>query len=434
MNVRLPHGKDAVLVDIPDNWVNGRLYRAKAVDPCADPRAELMAALSSMTGCASISEMTEGKNTAVIAVDPSEPELLTELLPALIEIIEDESDIHSEGITILVANRLWKAWTEEQVNALFDEHIRSSYKIVLHEPRKKDQLSNLGTSSKGIPITVNSLYADAPFKVILGNVRAELTMGYTGGRAVLCPGFSGMATLRAMYQPAIIGHDSVRFGNFRDNPLHVHAMETAQKVGCDLCVSTTVNQDGRIVRVFSGHFGQSHFQAMNAARDMMQIALKEPMDIVITSGGGDPFDRSLLDVVDTLSAVSSALKPGGTIVLAADLSEGTGPEDFDRFFRHARNYEALTYLLGQNQEIIPGQWVAQILLKVLHNHEVIVFSKGGLAEEKLWAMGLTPVTDMNDAIMGAMESHGQRCKIVALPDGKLCMALAPAQATTSRVG
>jgi hypothetical protein len=35
----------------------------------------------------------------------------------------------------------------------------------------------------------------------------------------------------------------------------------------------------------------------------------------------------------------------------------------------------------------------------------------------LWGAGFTPATDINQAVHEAMQSHGQKCKIVALPEG-----------------
>jgi nickel-dependent lactate racemase len=426
MFVRLACGTDTVPVDVPDNWINGRNYRAKPIEPCLDVRAELMAVLSTLpTG---LSTLADGKRHCVIAVDPSHPQVIGELLPALIEMIEDETSLQKDQLTILVANTLDHPYRNADLRKLMDDGTRKSYRVVLHNPLAPEAATSLGPSSRGIPMTVNKVYLQADLRIILGAVAPDLLLGFSGGRSVLSPGLSSIDTLRLLYHPSVVGYPTVRYGNFRDNPIHVHAMETVQKAGCDLCISAVMCPEGAVSRLFAGHFGQSHFQAMTAIREAMTVTVKEPMDIVVTSGGGAPRDNTLHSIVPALAAVAPVLKPDGTIVIAGDLGGGLGPDYFAQAMRAADSLDELVRILSRDDhKLVPCQWTAQILHSILKSHEVILFSKT-MAEEDVWKLGLTPARDMNDAILGAMESHGQRCKIAALPDGPDCLGsvLAPA--------
>lgn len=428
MFVRLACGTESVPVDVPDNWINGRNYRAKPIEPCRDVRAELMATLAAIP--AGLSTLAEGKRSAVIAVDPNNSQVLTEVLPALIEILEDETSLHKEQLVILVANTLDQPIRNPDLRRLMDDGTRKSYRVVLHNPLAPEMATNLGPSSRGIPITVNTDYLKADLKIILGAVMPDLLLGFSGGRAVLAPGLASIDTLRLLYHPSVVGYPTVKYGNFRDNPVHVHAMESVQKAGCDLCISIMPTPEGAVSRLFAGHFGQSHFQCMTALREAMQVAVKEPMDIVVTSGGGHPRDNTLYSIVPALAAVAPVLKPDGTIVIAADLGGGLGPDYFAQVMRAADNIEELVRLLSRDDhKLVPCQWTAQVLQTLLKSHEVILYSKT-MAEEDTWKLGLTPAKDLNDAILGAMESHGQRCKIAALPDGPDCLGAVVAPAAT----
>jgi len=436
MHIKLAYGTEVVPVDVPDNWINGRLYRAHGLKACADVRAELMVAFDSLNMGGSLGTLAKGKKNCVIAIDPTHPLIFQELLPAFIELLEDCSTLRSADITILVANRLWNPVRPEDLETLVDEGTRSTSPVVLHDPTRMDGVKNIGTSSKGIPMTVNSTYLNADFKVIIGGVTADLLLGFTGGRGIIAPGLAGPATTHSLYAPAVVGVPGVRYGNFRDNPFHVHAMETANIAGCDLSISATFSQDGPIAKLFAGHFGQSHFQAMTTVRESMAANAKEPMDIVVTSGGGAPLDGTLYSLVAALCAVEPVLREDGTIVIAAELKDGLGPREFERLVRTAPNYEDLTELLIHGTGIIPGQWAVQHLYRLLRQHEVILFTKS-MSEDEVWALGLTPAKDINEAILGAMESHGQRCKIVALPDGPACLGglpIVPESIRASRSG
>lgn len=420
MHIKLAYGAETVPIDVPDNWINGRCYRPRIVEPCADPRAELMAALAALPENQSLAKVLEGKGTCAIAVDGDHPALCRELLPALLEILEDESELHRENFTIIVSNRLWQPLSKDDLNTLIDEETRKHYRVVLHDPFDTANITDLGESSRKIPLTINSLFKNADARIILGGVCPDMLLGFSGGRGVLMPGLAGKATLRAVYDFNMIADKNTKYGSFRDNPFHITGVETVNAAGCDLAVSAVLNNEDRILKVFAGHFGQSHLQAMMDARDPMMVRVKEQMDIVVTSGGGAPHDSTLLKIINTICAVAPVLKKDGTIVISAALDEGLGPKGFGELLLAHKSVYKTMEALSINRRFIPGQWIIQRLFSILQDHEVILFNKS-LDEQLIWDIGLTPSRDLNEAILGAMESHGQRCKIVALPDGPLCL-------------
>ncbi len=415
MHINLAYGTEQVPIDVPDNWINGRCYRPHPMTPCADGRGELMAAFAEDDAPA-LENICVGKKTCAIAVDSESPHVVQELLPALIELIEDACDLTAADFTIVLTNRYWNPIQAAAIEQIVDANTRAHYRIVLHDPHDTANLDDLGLSSKGIPITVNRAYSSAEFKVILGGVRPDLILGFTGGRALIMPGLSGEVTLRAMYDFPHVADRNSRSGNFRDNPFHMTGVEATNLAGCDLAVSATTDGLGRITGVHVGHFGKSHLAAMNKLLEAMRIKVKEPMDIVVTSGGGSPLDSTLSGIVAALSSAESVLKPDGTIVIAAALDGG-----FEGLIRKNQSIKESLESLSRGDGFRPGQWIIQRLHRILQDHEVILFNRT-VDEDDIWAAGLTPSRDMNEAILGAMQSHGQRCKIVALPDGPMALA------------
>jgi len=416
MNIKLAYGTELVPIDVPDNWINGRCYRPHPMTGCADARAELMAMLSGMPVEQQLEQVAQGKSNCAIAVDSDNPALFTELLPALIEIIEDASSIHAKDITLVLSNRMSNPLRGSELGALLHSDLISRHRVELHDPGNPDAWITVGESSRKVPITVNRTYHNAELKIILGGVRPDLILGFTGGRAVIMPGLAGKPTLKAMFSPKFVGDRNARFGNFRDNPFHMTGVESVNAVGCDLAISAMMTPNGEICRVFAGHFGASHLQAMTGLRDAMSVRVKEPMDIVVTSAGGSPSDNTLASVVTTICSVQPVLKPGGTIVIAAALEHGLGPEPFARLVANHQSIPAILERLAGANSLMPAEYLAQKFYSVLKEHEVILFNKT-MPEADIWKTGLTPSRDMNEAVLGAMESHGQRCKIVALPEG-----------------
>jgi lactate racemase len=412
MHINLPYGNEQIPVDVPDNWINGRCYRPHPMKSCADVRAELMICLGSLN----LDAICKEKKSCVIAVETSDEALFRELLPALIEEIEDASDLAAKDITILLTNRAWLPYDSSVISKLFDEETRSRYKIVLHDPLDKDLIVDLGTSSGGYPLTINKLYVEAELKIVLGGVQPDLLLGFTGGRSVIMPGLAGKRTLRSIYNYEVIENRHSRFANYRDNIFHTTGIESISNVGCHLAVSALLDPMGDICEIFTGHFGTTHMEAMNLLREKMYTKVKEPMDIVVTSCAGHPYDRGLSQLIEALCAVKSVLKPGGTIIIAADLPDGVDIPVINELCSAGLNVKDNLEFLRQSSRFRPGQWFAQRFYSVLKSHEVILFNKS-MDENVLWSLGVTPARDMNEAIFSAMEGHGQKCKIVALPDG-----------------
>ncbi len=417
MHIRLPYGDEMVPVDVPDNWINGRSYRPQPMEPCGDASAELMAAMTTVEdGDDTLSDRAGGKNNCAIAVDHSAPRVIEQLLPSLIEEIEDASSFSTSDIVIVLSNQFWNPIGNEQIPDIVPEGIRNHYKVVLHNPLDPDMVTHVGESSKGLPLTINKAYGQADLKIVLGGVQPDLISGFTGGRAVLLPGLAGEETLREVYGFNVIQDRHIRYGSYRDNPFHIAGMEMARFAGCDLCVSAVLTPTGEIARVHAGQYAKSHLEAMNDLRSSMSVRVKEYMDIVVTSGGGAPHDRTLAQIVPALCAVEHVLKPDGTIVIAAELEDGIGPPEFTEILMNHKNINDTFDRLSRKQSFTPGQWVAQRLYSLLQSHEVIIYNTK-MDEDLIWQCGLTPSNNMDEAILGAMESHGQRCKIVALPDG-----------------
>jgi lactate racemase len=416
MRINLAYGTQQLPVDVPDNWINGRCYRPHPLKPCSNPKTELLAAVASIPAGQGLSAAAKGKGSCAIAVDGNEPILLQGLLPSLLELLHEETNLDPASITIVVGNRAWKPFNRATLKRLVDPGLMEAYRVVLHDPRDATSVVSTGTSSKGVPLTVNRHYAEAELKIVLGGVRPDLFFGFSGGRAVIMPGLSGMDTIRAMFSPEHVADKNARWGVFRDNPFHMTGIEAINAAGCHLAISATLTELGLVEKVFAGHFGGSHLQAMNAMKESLLVTVKEPMDIVVTTGGGDPNDRTLMQLVTALSAVEPVLKPGGTIVISGALTSGFGTQEFcDMLVGFGSVHKALDHL-SKSRDFIPGQWIAQRFFSILQDHEVMIHNTD-VNEDALWASGMTPMNDLNAAVHSAMESHGQRCKIVALPDG-----------------
>ena len=69
------------------------------------------------------------------------------------------------------------------------------------------------------------------------------------------------------------------------------------------------------------------------AREIVTATLPAAVDIVVTSAAGYPLDATYYQSIKGMAAAEEIVKPGGTIILAAAMSEGIGSPPFANLFR-----------------------------------------------------------------------------------------------------
>lgn len=421
MHVSLPFGAEALAVDIPDNWINGRCYRAFPFKPAGDERAELLAGFSEARGIDSFEKAVAGRKNAVIVLDPGFPHLFEEFVPEFLEEFEAASGLESGNILLLLAGSPWNPAAARADESVVSEGLRARYPVEAHDPFGGSDCRDAGVVMGDVPLRLNAQYLEADLKVLLGPVYPDAVNGFLGGRALLLPGLADEATLRRFYSVDRIAQPTVGYGQIRDNPLHIAGMQAVRAAGCDLVVAPLVTPDGRLSHVVVGDPGQAFLHAAQEAREKLGVSVPEPMDIVVTCGGGAPFDATMYGTLNGLLAAEAVLKKQGTIVIASEMAQGFGPRPLRELLMTGDGLEGFEARFRNGAQFLPGQWIAQRLLRLLHEHEVIVHARG-IGDDELWQAGLTPAANVQDAIEVAMQGHGQRCKICALPDGPVSLA------------
>ncbi|MBI5154219.1 DUF2088 domain-containing protein, partial [Candidatus Poribacteria bacterium] len=375
MNVHLPVGRGTIPVDVPDNWINGRCYRAHRFNQANDERAELSAAVNLPVGMESVDDALHG-GECVVVVDSSAPGLFPKLLPAVLEEIQGYSIMGGATIRILLTNTIWNPMRLNEAERLIPSSLRSQFEVILHDPFDPHMSADAGALDSQINLRLNEHYLEADTKILLGPVRPDLIMGFSGGRALILPGLADETTARALFSYSRVGQPTVRYGEFINNPYHVAASKAQVAAGCDLAICALLSPEGAVSEVVLGHPGQAYLAAVKKVTDKMKVTVKEPMDIVVTCGGGSPHDATLVRVIEAMAAAIPILRGDGTIVLAADLSGGFGPDPLREILMKSNGPRGFNDRYSRPEKFKPGQWIIQRYFEILQNHEVIIFSQG----------------------------------------------------------
>ena len=118
-----------------------------------------------------------------------------------------------------------------------------------------------------------------------------------------------------------------------------------------------------------------------------------------------------------------AIKPGGTMIIAASLSEGIGSAEFSEMCLSLESVDQFMDKIMSSPVVI-DQWQLQEMMQVLRKCNVVIVSDG-IAPETLKRCLLTPMVSIEEALKAALKTHGNSAKINVIPEGPYVTPVAP---------
>jgi nickel-dependent lactate racemase len=247
--------------------------------------------------------------------------------------------------------------------------------------------------------------------------------GFSGGRKSICPGIAAAETVAPCYSPKLSEHDNVRPGSLEDNPVHAEQMEIARKAGCDFIVNVILNQDRQISKIVGGHLNHAFLKGVSIAQKSLTDTVEKQVDIVVTSGGGNPFDRTWQQTIQGIMGALDILKPGGTIIIASACEEGVGCKEFEEFVAQFATIDDCMAAITSGEQSFPEQWQLVELAKALRKGKIKVVCSG-IPTETLEKLFIVPCSSVEEAVADALAEYGERATIAVIPEGPSVLALA----------
>ncbi len=424
MRVHLEYGRCGLEVELPDaNVVKCLGYRPQ--EPLADPRASLGEALTRPIGAPPLAELARGRRDACVVIcDVTRPvpnELLLSLLLAQLE----AAGIAREKILILVATGLHRPNLGEELAEMVGPEIARSYRIENHSGLALGEHTYLGESPQGVPIWIDRRYVEADLKITTGLIEPHFMAGYSGGRKLICPGLAALETVRAWHSPEFLEHPNARTGVLDGNPVHEENTWIARRVGCDFIVNAVLDEQRRPLHLVAGDMEQAFLDGVRFVRDLVVDTLPEPVDIVVTTSAGHPLDTTYYQSVKGMVAALPIVKPGGTVILAAGMSQGIGSPDFQRVFRENPTLDGFMDRILTTDYFVMDQWQVEELAKVRRKARVVVVTDG-VPPPVLEQMYVETASCVEIAVDDALSRHGPQATIAVIPKGPCVIAeLAP---------
>ena len=338
LKVTLDYGRTGLPVELPAERVVGPLTIGD-VTPLEDPEKAVAAAIETPIGTPPLREIARGRESACILVcDITRPVPNRTILGPMLKVLH-EVGISREGVLILIATGLHRPSTPAEKVEMLGKEIASSYQVEDHHGTRLEEHTLVGTTPRGIPAWIDSRYLGADLKIATGLVEPHLMAGYSGGRKLICPGIAAIETVKQWHSPELLEHPNADSGILEGNPVHEENTRIARMAGCDFIVNVTIDSQRRVTSVVAGDMEQAFLAAVRFIDGIVRASVARPVDIVVTSAAGYPLDTTFYQSVKGLSGCLPIVKQGGTIIMAASLSEGIGSPELQSIFREIPSLE-----------------------------------------------------------------------------------------------
>src|SRR5215210_7441577 len=339
MRVTLDYGRTGLDVTLPDDRTVGPLTIREA-PPLAEPERALDEALRRPIGTPPLAELARGKKSACVVIcDITRPVPNKLILPPVLRALE-AGGIPRDRIVILNATGLHRPNEGAELVEMVGEEVVRNYRIENHRGKAKEEHTYLGTTPNGVPAWIDTRYVKADLKITTGLIEPHLMAGYSGGRKVICPGIAGLETVKVWHGPRFLEHPKADCGVVEGNPVHEENTRIALMAGCDFIVNVCLDGQRRVTWAGAGDMIKAWEEGVRFVEQVVKAPVPAPCEVVVTSCAGYPLDTTWYQAVKGLTGVMGIVKGGGTIVLAASLTEGLGSEEFRHHIDRSRYMRA----------------------------------------------------------------------------------------------
>ncbi|MBU4046997.1 nickel-dependent lactate racemase [bacterium] len=409
--MKLKYGKEEIQLPIQDENII-KILNLKKQKALLNPENRLKSLLKNPINGFSLRDLIiqkKAKKILIIVNDITRPTPYKVILPPLLDELH-QIGIKKENIIFIVATGIHRSNSQEEIKEIFGENIFSTYKFINHDcddPNSKD----LGNLKSGNKLWVDPIVSDIDFIITTGVIVPHYFAGFSGGRKSILPGICGRKTIEANHA-RMVSSDS-RAGNLKGNPVHQEMQEAAEKVGVDFNINVVTDENHQIVEIVAGELLTSWQYGVEVCKQIYICPIKKKAEVVIASAGGYPKDINVYQAQKALENACHAVKPGGTIILLAECTEGYGEPTFEKWIEEANTPDDIIKRL-KNKFVLGGH-KAYSIAKLTKEVEVILISS--LPPEKVRKLFFIPMENISQATEYIKEKYGEDFQAYILPSG-----------------
>jgi len=407
MKVKVAYGREGLWVDLPPD--NMTVVEPSYVPGLPDEQRALREALRKPIGTPPVAELVGPEDTvAIVFSDLTRPQPRQRMLSALLDEIA------------AVPNALGshRPNTDAELVEMLGREIVGKYSIVQHNAFDSESNEYLGRTTAGHDIWIDSAYTQADVKILTGFIEPHFFAGFTGGPKAVLTGIAAQASILANHGPGMIAHPRATWGVTEGNPIWEEMREVALWTEPAFLYNVTLNRDKQITGVFAGDLEQAHKAGTGFVAMTAMVTVEAPFDIVITSNSGYPLDLNLYQAIKGVSAAAQVVKPGGSIIVAAECWSGVADHaQYTLLLQSAPSPQALLAQIRASGEVIQDQWQVQVQAQVQSRADVYV--KSSLRAADVEGAMLRVCDSVEETVAQLMKRYGPDATICVLPEGPM---------------
>jgi nickel-dependent lactate racemase len=407
------YGKEGLTIEVPDHAV---LVEPRHLPGLADERAAVLKALREPIGTPPLREMVkETDKVAIVISDITRPTPNHKLVPWL---IEELSHVPRENFIIINGTGTHRDQTREEFVQMLGEWVVENIRIINNHCHEKETLAKVGKSSFGCDVYLNKEYVEADFRIVTGFIEPHFFAGFSGGPKGIMPGIAGIETILTFHNARMIGDPLSTWGNMVNNPLQDMTREINRMCKPHFMLNVTLNREKEITQVFAGELFEAHDVGCAFAKEHAMIKCDQRFDVVITSNSGYPLDQNLYQAVKGMSAAHKIVKKGGTIICAAECSDGLPNHgNYANILQMRKTPEEILEMINDPSFEMFDQWQVQKQAVIQVWADVYVYST--LSDEDLEKAMFKPCRDIEATLAELKQKYGEDMSVAVLPLGPL---------------
>lgn len=411
MHVSLAYGRGRLAIEVSDDAV---VITPQELPGLPDEHAAFEQAVRAPNDARPLRELATSENTvAIVIADITRPSPSERLVPW---IVQELAHVPRTNFVIINGTGSHRPNTRDELIRMLGQEIVDTIRVINHNGFDDATLTHLGRTSYGGEIWVNNQYLNADVRIVTGFIEPHFFAGFSGGPKGIVPGVAGIKTIMHLHNAQMIGDPRSTWARLEGNPVQGEIREAVALAPPHFMVNVAINPRREITGLWAGHYLTAFEQGCRFVNEHAMRPVDEPFDVVITTNSGYPLDQNLYQAVKGMSAAARIVKPGGTIIAAAECSDGLPDHG---------NYKDLLRMRQSAQELLdmieaPGfalydQWQAQSQALVQRKAEVFLYSS--LDPDIVRGAMLTPTNDIAATLADLRERYGPNMRVAVLPEG-----------------
>jgi nickel-dependent lactate racemase len=350
------YGDGTLKLSIPEENLAG-VIEPKQAKATADVQGGIESVLDNPHG-PHLSDISKSKSVCVLVEDHTRDAPHWAMISAVVPRLRDASNVqfiittgsheveHPENLEIV-----------DMIKRAADDGKLTNYDVIIHDCQSPDMI-DLGKTSRGSPVIVNSAAVGHDVYVSLSDMKAHYFAGYSNVVKNFLPGVCGFETIEANHALALNPRSTFGVHPFhpdesrRDNPLADDMREAMEMITREarIFLVAIVSSNRKLVWADAGLPEPVTARGMELLDETSSFTVT-PERRIIVSPGGYPQDKSLYHAQRAVELTKNAVADGGQILFIAECRDGVAPDSAIENF-----YNKLTAPLDDVIDSISGKY------------------------------------------------------------------------------